>query len=72
MNLNSGGGSGNIKSPVLCFLNADTHLYRVSVPAGWTHTRGSQDRKLEPEQDAAVQTSVCSLGAVHKHNNIHS
>lgn len=39
MNLNSGGGSGNIKRPVFCFSNADTHLYRASVPAGWTHTR---------------------------------
>lgn len=39
MNLNSGGGSGNIKRTVFCFLNADTHLYRVSVPAGCTHTR---------------------------------
>lgn len=75
MNLNAGGGSGNIKRPLFCFLNADTHTHThlyVSLSLQVGHTWGSQDRKLEPEQDVAVQTSVCSLGAVHKRNNIHS
>lgn len=71
MNLNTGRKIWSCrKMPVFCFLKTDTHLYRVSVPACCTCTRLT-GQGAELEQEAAAQTSVCSLRVVNN-NNIHT